>query len=126
MAVFAPLIVKHSPYISLEDADGIVMKNLSPKASGTFLERTAWGAHIFEPRGLRGQGLHRRALRLWNLHHHRHHLGRYRRLFRQMGGYDHHESRGRGLLFPVMFLVIIFSTMLKPSIYQHHADDRTL
>ena len=118
MAVFAPLIVKHSPYISLEDADGIVMKNLSPKASGTLLgtdslgrdifSRVVYAARVSMSVGVVAVGISTTIGII---------LGAIAGYFGKWADTIIMRAVDVVYCFPVMFLVIIISTMLKPSIY---------
>lgn len=118
MAVFAPLIAPHNPYISLEDASGKILKNKSPSESGTLLgtdtlgrdilSRVIYAARISMSVGLVAVGISTAIGIL---------LGSISGYF---GGWvDVVIMRAVDVVycFPVLFLVIIISTILKPSIY---------
>ena len=42
-AVLAPLLAQNDPYVSLKDAAGSVMTDLSPSEAARFLVRIIWG-----------------------------------------------------------------------------------
>jgi peptide/nickel transport system permease protein len=117
-AVFAPLIAPKDPYISLEDASGMIIKNQSPAASGTLFgtdslgrdvfSRIVYGARVSMSVGAVAVGISTTIGII---------LG-------ALAGYfgkwiDQLIMRVVDVVycFPVMFLVITISTVLKPSIY---------
>ena len=118
MAVFAPLIAAHDPYESIKNAAGVIMKNKSPADSGTLLgtdslgrdifSRVLYAARISMSVGLVAVGISTAVGIL---------LGSLAGYF---GGWvDTVIMRLVDVVycFPVLFLVIIISTVLKPSIY---------
>jgi peptide/nickel transport system permease protein len=118
MAVFAPFIVSHDPYESIKNAAGIIMKNKSPADSGTLLGTDSLGRDVFSRMlyaarismsvGLVAVGISTAVGIL---------LGSLAGYF---GGWvDTLIMRLVDVVycFPVLFLVIIISTVLKPSIY---------
>ena len=46
-AILAPLIVQNDPYVSLTDANGLILKNSSPAKSGTILGTDSLGRDTF-------------------------------------------------------------------------------
>ena len=117
-AVLAPFIVANDPYTILEDADGIVLKDKSPAESGTLLgtdnagrdefSRLVYGARVSLSVGIVAVGI---SLLVGVI------LGSISGYF---GGWlDMVIMRLVDVVncFPVLFLIIIISTILKPSIY---------
>lgn len=118
MAVFAPLIAPHDPYESIKSEAGLILKNKSPADSGTLLgtdslgrdvfSRVLYAARISMSVGLVAVGISTTVGIL---------LGSLAGYFR--GWVDTFIMRLVDVVycFPVLFLVIIISTVLKPSIY---------
>lgn len=118
IALLAPLIVQNDPYISLEDANGLVLKNTSPSESGTLLgtdslgrdvfSRVVYAARVSMSVGIVAVGI---SVSIGIV------LGA---LAGYLGGWvDLIIMRMVDVVycFPVMFLVIIIATILSPSIY---------
>ncbi len=118
MALLAPLITRNSPYASIKNSAGIIMKNYSPKKSGLLLgtdsmgrdiySRVIYAARVSMSVGLVAVGISTAVGIL---------LGSISGYF---GGWvDTVIMRLVDVVycFPVLFLVIIISTLLKPSIY---------
>ena len=117
-AILAPLIVQNDPYVSLTDANGLILKNSSPAKSGTFLgtdslgrdtfSRVIYAARVSMSVGVVAVGISTGIGIL---------LGALAGYF---GGWvDTFIMRVVDVVycFPVLFLVIIIATILKPSIY---------
>ena len=117
-AIFAPVLVQNDPYMILETPEGKVMKDMSPSASGTILgtdnvgrdefSRLIYGARVSMSVGIVSVGI---SLVVGVL------LGAVSGYF---GGWlDSVIMRIVDVVncFPVLFLIIIISTILKPSIY---------
>ena len=118
VAILAPVIVQNDPYMILESEDGRVLKDKSPAESGTILgtdnvgrdefSRIVYGARVSMSVGLVSVGI---SLLVGIL------LGSISGYF---GGWlDMLIMRIVDVVncFPVLFLIIIISTILKPSIY---------
>ena len=118
VAILAPVIVQNDPYMILESSDGVVLKDKSPTESGTILgtdnvgrdefSRLVYGARVSMSVGLVSVGI---SLLVGIL------LGAISGYF---GGWlDMLIMRIVDVVncFPVLFLIIIISTILKPSIY---------
>jgi len=118
MAILAPVIVQNDPYTSLKNEAGKVMKNMSPAESGTILgtdllgrdefSRLVYAARVSMSVGLVAVGISTVIGIL---------LGSISGYF---GGiWDMVIMRCVDVVncFPVMFLIIIVATILKPSIY---------
>lgn len=117
-AILAPLIVQNDPYVSLTDANGLILKNSSPAKSGTILgtdslgrdtfSRVIYAARVSMSVGVVAVGISTGIGIL---------LGALAGYF---GGWvDTFIMRVVDVVycFPVLFLVIIIATILKPSIY---------
>lgn len=117
-AILAPFIVQNDPYVILESEDGLVLKDKSPADSGTLLgtdnvgrdefSRLIYGARVSMSVGIVAVGI---SLLVGVL------LGSISGYF---GGWlDMVIMRLVDVVncFPVLFLIIIISTILKPSIY---------
>ena len=117
-AILAPFIVQNDPYVILESEDGLVLKDKSPAESGTLLgtdnvgrdefSRLIYGARVSMSVGIVAVGI---SLLVGVL------LGSISGYF---GGWlDMVIMRLVDVVncFPVLFLIIIISTILKPSIY---------
>lgn len=117
-AILAPYIVRNDPYVILESEDGLVLKDKSPAESGTLLgtdnvgrdefSRLIYGARVSMSVGIVAVGI---SLLVGVL------LGSISGYF---GGWlDMVIMRLVDVVncFPVLFLIIIISTILKPSIY---------
>lgn len=118
MAILAPVIVQNDPYTPLKSEAGKVMKNMSPAESGTILgtdllgrdefSRLVYAARVSMSVGLVAVGISTVIGIL---------LGSISGYF---GGiWDMIIMRCVDVVncFPVMFLIIIVATLLKPSIY---------
>lgn len=118
MAILAPVIVQNDPYTSLKSEAGKIMKNMSPADSGTILgtdllgrdefSRLVYAARVSMSVGLVAVGISTIIGIL---------LGSVSGYF---GGiWDMVIMRCVDVVncFPVMFLIIIVATILKPSIY---------
>ncbi len=117
-AVFAPVITQHDPYVSLKDDAGSILKNASPRESGTILgtdsvgrdefSRLVYAARVSLSVGLVSVGISTVVGVL---------LGAIAGYFG--GAADMVLMRTVDVVncFPVMFLIIIIATILKPSIY---------
>ena len=116
-AILAPFIVQNDPYVILESEDGLVLKDKSPADSGTLLgtdnvgrdefSRLIYGARVSMSVGIVAVGI---SLLVGVL------LGSISGYF---GGWlDMVIMRLVDVVncFPVLFLIIIISTILKPSI----------
>ncbi|MDR1530989.1 MAG: ABC transporter permease [Clostridiales bacterium] len=118
MAVFAPFIVGNDPYLSLTGADGQIMKNLSPGDSGLLLGADSLGRDIFSrvvyaarvslSVGLVAVGISAAVGII---------LGAVAGYFGKWADIIIMRVVDVVYCFPVMFLVIIIATILKPSIY---------
>ena len=117
-AILAPLIVQNDPYVSLTDANGLILKNSSPAKSGTILgtdslgrdtfSRVIYAVRVSMSVGVVAVGISTGIGIL---------LGALAGYF---GGWvDTFIMRVVDVVycFPVLFLVIIIATILKPSIY---------
>ena len=126
-AVFAPVLVQNDPYMILETPEGKVMKDMSPSASGTILgtdnvgrdelSRLIYGARVSMSVGIVSVGI---SLVVGVL------LGAVSGYF---GGWlDSVIMRIVDVVncFPVLFLIIIISTILKPSIYNIMVDRKSV
>jgi peptide/nickel transport system permease protein len=118
MALFAPIITKNSPYESIKNTAGIIMKNYSPNKSGLLLgtdsmgrdiySRVIYAARVSMSVGIVAVSISTAVGII---------LGAISGYF---GGWvDMVIMRLVDVVycFPVLFLVIIISTLLKPSIY---------
>ena len=117
-AILAPLITQHDPYVSLKNEKGAIFKNASPRDSGTILgtdsvgrdefSRLVYAARVSLSVGLVSVGISTLVGVL---------LGAIAGYFR--GAADTILMRTVDVVncFPVMFLIIIIATILKPSIY---------
>jgi len=118
MAILAPVIVQNDPYTPLKNESGKIMKNMSPAESGTILgtdllgrdefSRLVYAAQVSMSVGLVAVGISTVIGIL---------LGSISGYF---GGiWDMIIMRCVDVVncFPVMFLIIIVATLLKPSIY---------
>ncbi len=117
-ALFAPLIVVNDPYVSLKSETGSIIKNMSPRESGTILgtdsvgrdefSRLLYAARVSMSVGLVAVGISTIIGVL---------LGAVSGYFG--GKIDTIIMRCVDVVncFPVMFLIIIIATILKPSIY---------
>lgn len=118
MAILAPVIVQNDPYTSLKNDAGKIMKNMSPADSGTILgtdllgrdefSRLVYAARVSMSVGLVAVGISTVIGIL---------LGSISGYFG--GTADMIIMRCVDVVncFPVMFLIIIVATILKPSIY---------
>ena len=118
MAILAPVIVQNDPYTSLKNDAGKIMKNMSPAESGTILgtdllgrdefSRLVYAARVSMSVGLVAVGISTVIGIL---------LGSISGYFG--GTADMIIMRCVDVVncFPVMFLIIIVATILKPSIY---------
>lgn len=118
MAILAPVIAQNDPYISLKDDAGKIMKNMSPQESGTILgtdglgrdefSRLVYAARVSMSVGLVAVSISTIIGIL---------LGSVSGYFG--GVWDLVIMRCVDVVncFPVMFLIIIVATILKPSIY---------
>lgn len=118
MAILAPVIVQNDPYTSLKSETGKIMKNMSPAESGTILgtdllgrdefSRLVYAARVSMSVGLVAVGISTVIGIL---------LGSISGYFG--GTADMIIMRCVDVVncFPVMFLIIIVATILKPSIY---------
>ena len=118
MAVLAPVVVQNDPYTSLKNDAGKIMKNMSPAESGTILgtdllgrdefSRLVYAARVSMSVGLVAVGISTVIGIL---------LGSISGYFG--GTADMIIMRCVDVVncFPVMFLIIIVATILKPSIY---------
>ena len=117
-AILAPFIVQNDPFVMRESEDGLVLKDKSPAESGTLLgtdnvgrdefSRLIYGARVSMSVGIVAVGI---SLLVGVL------LGSISGYF---GGWlDMVIMRLVDVVncFPVLFLIIIISTILKPSIY---------
>lgn len=118
MAVFAPLIATHDPYVSLQDEAGRILKNKSPKDSMTLLgtdtvgrdifSRVVFAARISVSVGLVAVGISTSIGVL---------LGAIAGYFGKWVDMLIMRAVDVVYCFPVLFLIIIISTILEPSIY---------
>jgi len=116
-AVFAPVIAQNDPYVSLE-ADGLVMKNMSPAESHTILgtdglgrdefSRLVYAAQVSMSVGLVAVGISTIIGII---------LGAVSGYFGGVADMVIMRCVDVVNCFPVMFLIIIIATILKPSIY---------
>ena len=118
MAILAPVVVQNDPYTSLKNDAGKIMKNMSPAESGTILgtdllgrdefSRLVYAARVSMSVGLVAVGISTVIGIL---------LGSISGYFG--GVWDMIIMRCVDVVncFPVMFLIIIVATILKPSIY---------
>lgn len=118
MAILAPVVVQNDPYTSLKNDAGKIMKNMSPAESGTILgtdllgrdefSRLVYAARVSMSVGLVAVGISTVIGIL---------LGSISGYFG--GTADMIIMRCVDVVncFPVMFLIIIVATILKPSIY---------
>ena len=118
MAILAPVVVQNDPYTSLKNDAGKIMKNMSPAESGTILgtdmlgrdefSRLVYAARVSMSVGLVAVGISTVIGML---------LGSISGYFG--GTADMIIMRCVDVVncFPVMFLIIIVATILKPSIY---------
>ena len=118
-AIFAPIIVQNDPYSMLKDTESsVILKNMSPSASGTILgtdsvgrdefSRLVYAARVSMSVGLVAVGIST-VIGIF--------LGAISGYFG--GATDMIIMRCVDVVncFPVMFLIIIIATILKPSIY---------
>lgn len=118
MAVLAPLIIQNNPYISLENADGRVMTNMSPSDSGTILgtdslgrdifSRVVYAAQVSMSVGIVAVGISTTVGIV---------LGSLAGYFGKWVDLVIMRIVDVVYCFPVMFLVIIIATIMRPSIY---------
>jgi len=118
MAVFAPFIASHDPYESIKSQAGLILKNKSPADSGTLLgtdslgrdvfSRVLYAARISMSVGLVAVGISTAVGIL---------LGSLAGYFGKWVDTVIMRLVDVVYCFPVLFLVIIISTVLKPSIY---------
>lgn len=118
MAIFAPIVARNDPYTSLENADGQVLKNMSPRDSGTVLgtdslgrdvfSRVVYAARVSLSVGLVAVGISTTVGII---------LGALAGYFGKWVDVLIMRIVDVVYCFPVMFLVIIIATILKPSIY---------
>ena len=118
MAVLAPVIVQNDPYTPLKNEAGKIMKNMSPADSGTILgtdllgrdefSRLVYAARVSMSVGLVAVGISTIIGIL---------LGSISGYFGGMADMIIMRCVDVVNCFPVMFLIIIVATILKPSIY---------
>ena len=118
MAMLAPVIVQNSPYMTMEDANGVPMKNLSPGQAGTILGNDSLGRDVFSRLvyaarvslsvGLVAVGISTAVGVI---------LGSLAGYFGKWVDILIMRIVDVVYCFPVMFLVMIIATFLKPSIY---------
>lgn len=118
MALFAPVVVQNDPYVSLENESGAILKNMSPSDSGTILGTDSLGRDIFS----RVVYAARVSLSVGIVA-----VGISTTIGILLGALAGYFGKWVDVLimrivdvvycFPVMFLVIIIATILKPSIY---------
>lgn len=118
MAILAPVIVQNDPYISLKNEAGKVMKNMSPAESGTILgtdllgrdefSRLVYAARVSMSVGLVAVGIST-IIGIF--------LGSISGYFGGVADMIIMRCVDVVNCFPVMFLIIIVATILKPSIY---------
>lgn len=118
MAVLAPIVAPNNPYVSLKDASGKVMKDMSPSRSGTILgtdllgrdefSRLIYAARVSMSVGLVAVGISTIIGII---------LGAISGYFGGIADAVIMRCVDVVNCFPVMFLIIIVATILKPSIY---------
>lgn len=118
VAIAASIISPHDPYLSLEDAEGKIMKDQSPAQSGTvlgtdglgrdILSRIMYGAQVSMSVGVVAVGISTTVGII---------LGAIAGYFGKVADQIIMRIVDVVYCFPVMFLVITISTVLKPSIY---------
>lgn len=118
MAILAPIIVQNDPYTPLKSEAGKIMKNMSPAESGTILgtdllgrdefSRLVYAARVSMSVGLVAVGISTIIGIL---------LGSISGYFGGMADMVIMRCVDVVNCFPVMFLIIIVATILKPSIY---------
>ena len=118
MAILAPVIVQNDPYTPLKSEAGKIMKNMSPAESGTVLgtdllgrdefSRLVYAARVSMSVGLVAVGISTIIGIL---------LGSISGYFGGMADMVIMRCVDVVNCFPVMFLIIIVATILKPSIY---------
>ena len=117
-AIFAPVITRNDPYVSLKSDTGTIMKNASPRNSGTILgtdsvgrdefSRLVYAARVSLSVGLVSVGISTVVGVL---------LGAIAGYFGGVADSILMRTVDVVNCFPVMFLIIIIATILKPSIY---------
>ena len=118
MAVLAPVVAPNDPYVNLKDATGKVMKDMSPSQSGTILgtdllgrdefSRLVYAARVSMSVGLVAVGIST----IIGVA-----LGSISGYFGGVADAVIMRCVDVVNCFPVMFLIIIVATILKPSIY---------
>ncbi len=118
LAVLAPIVAPNNPYVSLKDASGKVMKDMSPSRSGTILgtdllgrdefSRLIYAARVSMSVGLVAVGISTIIGII---------LGAISGYFGGIADAVIMRCVDVVNCFPVMFLIIIVATILKPSIY---------
>lgn len=118
LAIFAPVIAQNDPYVSLKNEAGKVMKDMSPAASGTILgtdglgrdefSRLIYAARVSMSVGLVAVGISTIIGIV---------LGAVSGYFGGVADMVIMRCVDVVNCFPVMFLIIIIATLLKPSIY---------
>lgn len=117
-AIFAPIIAQNDPYVSLVNEAGVPLKNMSPDQSGTLLgtdsigrdefSRLIYAARVSMSVGLVAVGISTIVGVI---------LGAISGYFGGVADLIIMRCVDVVNCFPVMFLIIIIATILKPSIY---------